>query len=504
MSATYGVPGEVELTVVVPAAANGDRDAQQRLFAQFSPMARAVAFRLLASPSAVDDVVQEAFIEAFAALPRLRHPEAFAAWLRLIVRKHADRVSRRSAPRWSPYSAGSAELDPQVIVEERELADVVREALRQARDSDRLLLGLRYYAGWTEPEIAAAFATTPGVIKKRLHDARRRLRPELDRFHSANQGDPMAPFDPDKLLGRRLTPDGTALDGRSHVSLPPTSTSPHRQAAVHMLATGIKAVDVFSPLLRGGTAELIGPEGCGQLVLAGELAARLARSNVVTIAAGRGPHLYGASDFASWCTEVESTSTVSILAEDSDDGWQHAVTAAEAIGQAFLDTGRDVLLVLDGKDLPPATLHGRGHPGIAAKAAATVLVAAPDAGSQQLKDPDTRYDTSVVFSRALVARGWYPAIHPLASRSTWLEQPRSDDRHQLVAAEAALIMDRAERVRLYLTQPFNVAEDFTGKPGVSVTLDTALDDVEAILADETADISAETLYFQGDLASLGQ
>jgi RNA polymerase sigma factor (sigma-70 family) len=504
VSATHGVPGEFELAVVVPAAAKGDRDAQQRLFVQFSPMARAAAFRLLASPSAVDDVVQEAFIEAFAALPRLRHPNGFAAWLRLIVRKHADRVSRRNTPRWSPFSASSAELDPQVIVEERELADVVRDALRQARDSDRLLLGLRYYAGWTEPEIAKAFATSPGVIKKRLHDARRRLRPGLDRFHSSNQGDSMTPFDPDKLLGRRFTPDGAALDGRSQVSLPPTGTRAVRQPAVDMLATGIKAVDVFSPLLRGGNAELIGPEGCGQLVLAGELGDRLAQGNAVTIAAGRGPHPYGASDFASWCAEVESTSTVCVLAEDSDDGWQHAVTTAEAISQAFLDTGRDVLLIIDGKDLPATTLQGRGHAGITAKAASTVLVAAPDAGNQQLKDPDSSYNTSVVFSRALVARGWYPAIHPLASRADWLEQHRSDDRHQLVAAEAALIMDRAERVRLYLTQPFNVAEDFTGKPGVSVSLDTALDDVEAILADETADISAEKLYFQGNLASLSQ
>jgi len=495
---TAAEPTPCELAATVRAAATGDGRAQVALYAGYVAFARATARRMLAIEAWVDDVVQEAFVEAFATLPRLQHPEAFAAWLRLIVRKHADRVTRRSATRWSPYVAGTVELDPQIIVEERELADVVRDALRQARDSDRLLLGLRYYAGWTETEIAKAFATTPGTVKKRLHDARRRLRPALRTF-TPEEGPSMPSFDPTPLLGRRLSPTGAALDGGSAASIPGARPTSGRQPAAAMLDTGIKVLDVFCPLMRGGTAELLGPEGCGQLVLAAELAERLAARKTVTVAAGRGSHPYGAADFAHWSGDVNRDVTVSILGEDTLDGWQQAVATAEAVSDAFLATGRDVLLVIDAKDLPAGNVDGRGLAGLSGQAAATVVFVAPDSGSEQLTEPDTRRDTSAVFSRSLVARGWYPAIHPLASRSRWLEQLRPDDRHQLVAAEAALIMDRAERTRLYLTQPFHVAVNYTGRPGAEVDLATALDDIEAILADETAATPVDQLAWRGSL-----
>jgi F-type H+-transporting ATPase subunit beta len=463
----------------------------------------------------VDDVVQEAFVEAFNNLSALRQPMAFGAWLRLIVRKHADRIVRRAPPRWSPFAVGAAELDPQVIVEERELAQVVRDALASATDSDRLLLGLRYYGGWTEPEMAKAFNTTPSAIKKRLHDARRRLRPALmDHPLVGKELAVTARFDPRPLLGRQITPGGQPLDEGPAVVLPGQGPAVSRRPAEAMLPTGIKVLDVFCPLLRGGSVELLGPEGCGQLVLVAELADRLSATGTVTIAAGRDTHPYGVGTFSNWRTDLDAldarreripgtvANTVGILSEDTERGWTDAVTSAAAISEAFVTAGSDVLLVIEAKDVlqdHPQLAAIRDLAGLRNGAAVTVVIARPDSGPDQLSDVDPRYDTSVMFSRAMVARGWYPAIHPLASRSRWAEQLDSADRHRLIATEAALIIDRAERARLYLTQPFAVAEAFTGKPGIGVKLDAALDDIEAILDGATAGTPAEQLAYVGSI-----
>jgi RNA polymerase sigma factor (sigma-70 family) len=490
---------------LVAAAAAGDLSSQERLFLAYAGLARATARRLLPSDASVDDVVQEAFIEAFSNLASLREPRAFAAFLRLNVRKHADRITRRKLQRWSPFTAGTAELDPQVVVEERAVAEVVRDALRQANDSDRLLLGLRYYAGWTEPELARAFLTSPSAIKKRLHDARRRLRPALHELRPIPEESSMTvpTLDPSPLLGRRISPTGDPRDGGRPVRIPAagiSSVSP--QPASELLLTGIKVIDVFCPLMRGGTVELLGPEGCGQLVLAAELTDRLTARGTVVLAVGRDTHPYGNSTFGEWTRDVDVQNPIWVLAEDDDTDWQHALRTARSLAAAIVNSGTDVLLVVDAKDVPshtPALEQMRAEAGVTRTGAITVLIITPDTGHEQLTDPDASYDTSLVFSRTMMARGWYPAIHPLASRARWHEQERGDEHHQLAATEAALVIDRAERVRLYLTQPFNVAVDFTGKPGQYVELIAALADIDSILADATSATPASELAYRGAL-----
>jgi DNA-directed RNA polymerase specialized sigma24 family protein len=129
-----------DLPSTVRRAAGGDAVAQARLVTDFSALARATAVRLVDDPAAVDDVVQEAFVEVFAALALLRHPEAFPAWVRLAVRKHADRHRRTRRPTApldgvDPPSARSHHDDE--LVDQRETARQVRAALAGLRADDR-------------------------------------------------------------------------------------------------------------------------------------------------------------------------------------------------------------------------------------------------------------------------------------------------------------------------------------------------------------------------------
>lgn len=165
-------------TALVESARHGDTDARGLLLARFEPLVRATAHRLVPADR-IDDVVQETYAAALQTLGGLRTAEAFPSWLRLIVRKQASRL--RAGPTEHALDAvvepRAPDADPVDYVTRGEVATVVRLALASARDQDRRLLELRYLAGWTNEELSDLLGIGPGAVRKRLHDARRRLRP---------------------------------------------------------------------------------------------------------------------------------------------------------------------------------------------------------------------------------------------------------------------------------------------------------------------------------------
>lgn len=76
-------------------AQTGSPEAFGLLVARFQNMAYAYAYAVLSDTDLAQDVVQEAFVEAYQALPALREPFAFPAWLKRIIYKHCDRITRR-------------------------------------------------------------------------------------------------------------------------------------------------------------------------------------------------------------------------------------------------------------------------------------------------------------------------------------------------------------------------------------------------------------------------
>ena len=160
---------------LVRLAREGDPAAFRLLVERHLPMARARAARLCPQPDDADDAVQDAFLQAFLALGRLRDPDRFAGWLGGIV-ANVCRAQRRRAPLtllgdWPenlhPASAGSLPS-----AEDLDRADALGRAVAGLPPGQRQAVTAFYYADQPAGQVGA----TPGAAKASLHKARRRLR----------------------------------------------------------------------------------------------------------------------------------------------------------------------------------------------------------------------------------------------------------------------------------------------------------------------------------------
>ena len=160
---------------LVRLARDGDPAAFRLLVERHLPMARARAARLSPQPDDADDAVQDAFLQAFIALDRLRDPDRFAGWLGGIV-TNVCRAQRRRAPLtllgdW-PEHLHPASAGGMPSAEDLDRADVLSRAVAGLPPGQRQAVTLYYYAD----QPAGQAAGTPDAAKASLHKARRRLR----------------------------------------------------------------------------------------------------------------------------------------------------------------------------------------------------------------------------------------------------------------------------------------------------------------------------------------
>src|SRR5580700_7635325 len=160
---------------LVRLARDGDPAAFRLLVERHLPMARARAARLCPQPDDADDAVQDAFLQAFLALDRLRDPDRFAGWLGGIV-ANVCRAQRRRAPLtllgdW-PENLHPASTGSLPSAEDLDRADALSRAVAGLPPGQRHAVTAFYYADQPAGQVAA----TPGAAKASLHKARRRLR----------------------------------------------------------------------------------------------------------------------------------------------------------------------------------------------------------------------------------------------------------------------------------------------------------------------------------------
>ena len=157
-----------------------EEDAMSELVSRFRAWALDLAAALVSDVSLAEDVVQEAFTTALLRLPELRDPLAFAGWLRQIVRTHANHLMRKRrevplAEEDSPACGSSSSAD----LERNELREYVREVVRGLPRAMRDTTELFYLEERSCAEISAMLDVPQGTVKRRLHDARERLRDTL-------------------------------------------------------------------------------------------------------------------------------------------------------------------------------------------------------------------------------------------------------------------------------------------------------------------------------------
>jgi RNA polymerase sigma factor (sigma-70 family) len=177
---------DTELHNLILAVQQGNLNAFDEVVKRFQGMAYASAYAMLNDALLAEDVVQEAFIEAYTSLPKLREIDAFPGWFRRIIIKQGDRVLRRRHTMLLPLELAESEagmsiqeLDPAAIVVSKEQDELISRAIALLPEHECIVLLLFYGSGYAIKEIAAVLEVPPTTVKKRLYDGRNRLRARL-------------------------------------------------------------------------------------------------------------------------------------------------------------------------------------------------------------------------------------------------------------------------------------------------------------------------------------
>lgn len=151
---------------------------------RFRATAHANAYSLLRDLHAAQDVTQEAFLDAYLGLEKLRDPAAFAGWFRRIVFKHADRIRRGPRPFSMPLDGAREVADARpradLVAARAQEALTIRRAVDRLPEHERVVVALFYFDQQSHAEIGKLLGHPVSTIKKRLHDARRHLRVPLE------------------------------------------------------------------------------------------------------------------------------------------------------------------------------------------------------------------------------------------------------------------------------------------------------------------------------------
>lgn len=323
--------------------------------------------------------------------------------------------------------------------------------------------------------------------------------------------------------------------------------------------TGIKVVDLICPFLKGGKTGLFGGAGVGKTVLIQELIHNIATEHGgYSVFAGVGERTREGNDLYMEMKEskvLEKTALVFGQMNEPPGARARVALSGLTMAEYFRDDeGRDVLLFIDnifrftqaGSEL--SSLLGRipsavGYqPNLATEMGGlqeritstqkgsitsiqAVFVPADDLTDPAPATTFAHLDSTVVLSRALTELGIYPAVDPLDSSSTILNPLIVGEEHYKVATAVQQVLQRykdlqdiiailgmeelseadkstvkrARRIQKFLSQPFHVAEVFTGSPGKYVKLEDTIRGFKEILEGKHDDKPEQAFYMKGSI-----
>lgn len=376
-----------------------------------------------------------------------------------------------------------------------------------------------------------------------------------------------------EVLGRVMDVFGQPLDDKPlkakatrsiFQSETPNLSSVH--AAQEVLETGIKVIDFFAPLLKGGKMGLFGGAGLGKTILLTELInniviRRQKEAQAVSIFSAVGERSREAQELVESLAEakvLEKTALVIGQMGENPAIRYNTAFAATRLAEYFRDEAKsDVLFFMDnvyrfsqaGYELSTVmriipseggyqpTLNseiGNLHQRLGSTEQQTITtIEAVYVPSDDLSDYAVRsifpyLDSVVVFSREVYQEGLLPAIDLLSSSSSALQESVIGEKHydlylqskhileqaisisrivslvgiNELSHEDQIIYKRSLLLKYYMTQSFFVAESQTGRPGDYVPLTETIADVDSILKGEFDEVEPEELSFLGNLNSI--
>lgn len=173
-----------ELASLVRAIQGGSEAAFEQLFERFASEALRTACLICGNRASGEDVVQEAFVQAYLKIDSLRKPEQFRSWFYKIMTRLAWRGSgreKRQVPVADIFETveGAQAGDALMAFVRDEEAKALYEAINKLPPKHKTVVVLYYFNGFTIKEIAHILGTLEGTVKSRLHAARTALQKEL-------------------------------------------------------------------------------------------------------------------------------------------------------------------------------------------------------------------------------------------------------------------------------------------------------------------------------------
>jgi F-type H+-transporting ATPase subunit beta len=361
------------------------------------------------------------------------------------------------------------------------------------------------------------------------------------------------------VLGETLDSGGElAGDTRAIHQAPPAFVE--QSTTTEVFETGIKSVDLLAPFIKGGKVGLFGGAGVGKTVLIQELIHNVASQHGgYSVFAGVGERVREGNDLYYEMKEsgvLDKTALVFGQMNEVPGARARVGLTGLTMAEALRDSGggKDVLFFMDnvfrftqaGQEV--SSLLGRVSSAVgyqptlaeemgamqeritSTKAGSITSVQAVYVPADDLTDPApattfSHLDSTVVLSRQLASLGIYPAIDPLESTSTALDPTVVGEEHYRVAEGVKQVLQRykdlqdiiailgieelseedkqtvyrARKIQRFLSQPFSVAEVFTGSPGKYVTLSDTIRDFGEILDGKHDALSEQDFYMKGSI-----
>ena len=337
---------------------------------------------------------------------------------------------------------------------------------------------------------------------------------------------------------------------------PPALTE--QSSKTEILETGIKVIDLIAPMTKGGKVGLFGGAGVGKTVLIQELISNIAKFHKGnSVFAGVGERTREGNDLYHEMKDsgvLDKTSLVFGQMNEPPGARLRVALSGLTMAEAFRNEGKDVLLFIDnifrftqaGSEV--SALLGRLPSAVgyqpnlqqemgalqeritSTKKGSITSVQAVYVPADDLTDPApattfAHLDSTIVLNRALTEIGIYPAVDPLDSSSTILDPEIVGEEHYNVAREVQRVLQRnkdlqdiiailgmeelsdddkqtvarARRIQRFLSQPFFVAEQFTGNPGQYVSLKDTIQGFKEILEGKHDDKPESAFYMKGSI-----
>jgi RNA polymerase sigma factor (sigma-70 family) len=530
-------------------AAAGDVKAFVELTRCFQQFAFGSALALVRDFQNAEDVVQEAFVAAWSALPGLADPAAFPGWLRGIVRHHAFRVLRRKQLVAVPLADAEAVPDeeplPDHILDARRQAAAALAAISELPNRLREPATLFFIHECSHQDVATFLGLSVVTVNNRLHAARSHLKQRMltmvtDTLHAHALPDDFA-----NRIGRLIETRGDVVDALFNpAALPDLLTE--LTVSDEARKDGLKVHVMQRPgggVVRGLAASALPPLPKGATVLSSR---RRSQAAIDPMQLDRlVPLLAVATSEGRLTDEVAETGIKVIdvmcpiraggsVAIAGECGAGITVVMEEIVRRISRNVHpvtMFVLIPLPSKFYPPSLdenysfadeLRAEGYSEGTVGAVKTFFLRGVDRPwTPEMLASLAAVDTVVHLSREMILRKTYPGVDVRTARSRLIDENRiaaedvalartakdtiatarrAEDHSEL--ARDLVLIDRARKLQAFFSQPFYVAEPFTKRPGSHVSRADALRGCREILDGRHDDLPVEAFYFTGSIEEI--